>query len=97
MKLYEWALAFIVLSSIAVYMLLCDTRILELFTVRSKQAKCESSYQKCLEAGKDNRICTSYYNKCNLAITAKYNSPGNYQALQSSFNSYWNYKRPVYL
>jgi len=92
MKISMLFLGCILALSIAAYIFVDSNRILEFFTVRSQQAKCESAYQKCLEAGKDNTICTAYYNRCNLNVAAKYDSPGNYQALKTAFNSYWNYK-----
>jgi len=81
MKISPWFLAFILLSSIAAYELLRRTSILELFTVRSDQAKCETSYQNCLESGKTNLVCTTEYNACNLGVSAVYDTSGNYQAL----------------
>jgi len=87
MKISPWFLAFILVVSIAAYLLVDKTRVFELFTLRTDQAKCESLYQKCLESGKPNVTCTKEYNACNLGVAATYDTSGNYQALAVAFNS----------
>lgn len=77
MKISPWFLALILVFSIAAYALLGSTRIIELFTLRSDKAACESSYQKCLAAGTNKVTCTTQYTKCNLDLA----SPGNYEVL----------------
>lgn len=54
------------------------------FSVRTDQAKCETSRTACIEAGGDNKTCTTIYNDCtmkaalaNTKISTTANAPGD--------------------
>ena len=84
-----WLLALITLvlcSAIGVYYLNPElyTFVPEGFSVRTDQAKCEDDRTACIEAGGDNRTCTTIYNACtakaaaaNTKVSTTANAPGD--------------------
>jgi len=84
-----WLLALLTLvicSAIGVYYLnpALYTSVPEGYSVRTDQAKCETSRAACIDAGTDNRTCTTIYNDCtmkaalaNTNVSTTANAPGD--------------------
>ena len=84
-----WLLALLTLvicSAIGVYYLnpALYSFVPEGYTVRTDQAKCETSRAACIDAGTDNKTCTTIYNDCtmkaalaNTNVSTTANAPGD--------------------
>ena len=85
----SWLLALITLvvcSAIGVYYLnpALYSFVPEGYSVRTDQAKCERDRTACIDAGTDNRTCTTIYNECtnkaslaNPNVSTTRNAPGD--------------------
>lgn len=111
-RMPAWLLALLTLvvcAAIGVYYLnpALYSFVPEGYTVRTDQAKCETSRAACIDAGTDNKTCTTIYNDCTMKaavanpnVSPTANAPGDptQTATSASAAQYYaaNYKDGTY-